>query len=168
VRRLLLAAILLASLGLSGFSVRAVTRGFPPPDASATALVIAWLCWPFLMAALLSGLFHRRAAVLVALLFAVVAAGVVGATLYDSAASQALVARQEAATAVLPGEDADRGPGGMRKAGADMGSFVTDLFGMAVVVIVPPIQAVGVVLAFGLGLALSLWRRARSQAVETG
>jgi hypothetical protein len=163
VQRLLLWATLLAALVSTVFAVLFVSRAFPPPDSTAAALGVAWLGGPFLLAVILAVILRRHSAALWALLVTVALAGTVGAVLYDSVASGALKARREAETAVLPGEDPHSGPGGMRKAGADFGAFVTDVVGVAVLVVVPPVQALAVAAAAGIGYALSAWRQGRAE-----
>jgi hypothetical protein len=163
-RRPLLWVTLLGAIAAATAAALIVRRAFPPPDASAAAAGVAWLGGPYLLAAGLALVFRRRPTVLWALLIAVALAGTVGASLYDGVADGAIEARRQAETAVLPGEDPDHGPGGMRKAGADFGAFVAEAFGVAVLVVVPPVQAVAVALAAGIGYALSAWRRGRAEA----
>jgi hypothetical protein len=164
VHRPLLWAVLLAALASAALAVAFVSRAFPPPDASAAVIAAGWLGGPYLLAGVLAVVLRRRSAVLGSLLAAVALGGVVGAVLFAEVADAVVTARQQAVTAVLPGEDPDRGPGGMRRAGADLGSFVTDVFGVAVVVVVPPVQAFAVAAAAGVGYALSVWRRGRAEA----
>jgi hypothetical protein len=154
---------LLAALVSTALAVLFVSRAFPPPDSTAAALAVGWLGGPYLLAGVLALLLRRHSTALGALLATVVLAGAVGAVVYDSIASGVIKARREAETAVLPGEDPNHGPAGMRRAGADLGSFVTDVFGVAVLVVVPPVQAFAVAVAGGIGYALSVWRRGRAE-----
>lgn len=155
---------MLAALVSTALAVLFVSRAFPPPDSSAAALAVGWLGGPYLLAVVLAVVLRRHPTALWALLATVVLAGLIGAVLCAEIADTVVAARREAETAVLPGEDPDRGPGGMRKTGADLGSFVTDVFGVVVLVVVPPVQALAVAVAAGVGYTLSVWRRGRAEA----
>jgi hypothetical protein len=85
-------------------------------------------------------------------------------SLLNSSATQYEAARQQAATAVGPGEDPSHGPAGMRKAGADMGVFVGGAFASALVVVLPPVQLVGLVIPAGIAFGISTWARSRAEA----
>ena len=132
-----------------------VIRAFPPPDSTAVVLGLAWVGGPFFLASVLALAFSRWRPVTLALLTAVALAGVAGTAIYLWVSFEVTSARQEVATAVLPGEDPSRGPAAMRKSGAEMGSFLTDLFGVAALVVVPPLQVLSVIVATGIGFALS-------------
>ncbi len=164
VRRTLIWVTLLTAAVAAAVSVLIVNRAFPPPDASAAALGVAWLAGPYLLAVVLALVLRRRPAALWALVVTVALAGAVGASLYDGAVSGVIETRHQAETAVLPGEDPNHGPGGMRKAGADFGAFVAEVFGVAVLVVVPPAQVLAVAVAGGIGFALSAWGRGRGEA----
>jgi hypothetical protein len=164
VRQPLLWATLLIALASAAVAVVIVGHVFPPPDATAAALGVAWLGGPYLLAAGLAVLLRRRAAVLVALLVTVALAGTVGAMFYDGVAGGVAEARRQAETAVLPGEDPPRAPAAMRKSGADLGQFFAEAFGVVVLAVVPPVQALAVALAGGVGYAVSVWRRGRADA----
>ena len=141
-----------------------MSRAFSPPDSSAVGLLIVWLGGPFLLAVVLAVVLRRHRAALWTLLATVVLAGAVGTSVYDSVAGGVLQARREAETAVLPGEDPKSGPAAKRKTGADLGSFFADVFGIVVLVVVPPVQAFAVATAGGIGYALSVWLRGRAEA----
>src|SRR5690606_12512950 len=94
--------------------------------------------------------------------------GAVGGSVYESVSSAILRARHEVETAVLPGENPNSGPGGMRRAGADLGAFVSDVIGVAVLVVIPPAQALAVAVASGVGYMLSVWMRGRAEARRVG
>jgi hypothetical protein len=164
VHRPLLWATLLAALVSTALAVLFVSRAFPPPDSTAAALGVGWLGGPYLLAVALAVILRRHPPALGVLLAAVVLAGALGAVLYAEIADAVVTARREAETAVLPGEDPDRGPAGKRKAGADLGSFVADVFGVVALVVIPPVQAMAVAVAGGIGYALSVWRRGRAEA----
>jgi hypothetical protein len=157
-------AVVLASLVSAALAVLFVSRAFVPPDSSATGLLILWLGGPFLLAVVLAVVLRRHRAALWTLLAAVVLTGAVGASVYDSVASGVLQARRDAETAVLPGEDPTRGAAAMRKSGADLGSFFADVFGVAVLVVIPPVQVLAVAAAAGVGYAVSVWLRGRAEA----
>ena len=135
-------------------------RMVQPPDASAAALAGLWIASPYLMAAGLALLARRHGAALVTLLVALIVVGTVGVSLLNASATQQEVARQQAATAVLPGEDPSHGPGGMRKAGADMGEFIGDAFSILLVVVLVPVQLAVVGIPAAVAFGVSAWRRA--------
>jgi hypothetical protein len=164
VHRPLLWAVLLAALVSTALAVLFVSRAFPPPDSTAAALEVGWLGGPYLLAVMLAVVLRRHSTALWVLLATVLLAGLVGAVLCAEIADTVVAARRQAETAVLPGEDPDRGPGGMRRAGAELGSDVTDLFGVAALVVIPPVQALAVAAAAGVGYAVSVWRRGRAEA----
>jgi hypothetical protein len=163
VHRPLLWAVLLAALVATALAVLFVSRAFPPPDSTAAALGVGWLGGPYLLAVVLAVVLRRHPTALWVLLATVVLAGAVGAVLCAEVADAVVTARREAEAAVLPGEDPSRGAAGKRKAGADLGSFVADVFGVAVLVVIPPVQALAVASAAGVGYALSVWRRGRAE-----
>ncbi len=163
-RRPLLWATLLIALASAALAVVFVSRAFPPPDASAAAMGVAWLGGPFLLAAVLAVVLRRRSTALGVLLGVVALAGTVGAVFYAGVADGVVEARRQVETAVLPGEDPNSGPAAMRKTGADAGAFFSQLFGVAVLVVVPPVQAFAVALAGGVGYAASVWGRGRAEA----
>jgi hypothetical protein len=117
-----------------------------PPDATAYVLGGLWLLLPYLAATLFAVCFRRLASTLVVLLIASIAAAFVGVTLYQSSAAQNAIARNQAKAAALPGEDPNSGPGGMRKAGAEMGAAVSSVFSILLALIMPPAQFVVIVL----------------------
>jgi hypothetical protein len=135
-----------------------------PPDATATALAGLWLASPYLAAAGLAVWARRHAAALIALLIALAVVGPIGVFLFDASATQQDIAAKQAQTAVLPGEDPDRGPAGMRKASADMGVFVGDGVGILLGVFLPPIQLAVVIASAGIGYGVSVWLRRRRNA----
>jgi uncharacterized membrane protein YeiB len=139
-----------------------VFRMVAPPDASSAVLGGLWVAMPYLAAVGLAFLIRRHPAALITLLVALVLAAVVGVFLLDASATAREDARRQAATAVLPGEDPSHGPGGMRKAGADMGEAVTGVFSILLVVVLPPMQLAAVVLPAAVAWGVSaLARRPR-------
>ena len=69
----------------------------------------AWVALPFLVAAGMALVVRRHPAALVTLLITLLVAGGIGVSLLNSSATQYEAARQQAATAVGPGEDPGRG-----------------------------------------------------------
>jgi phosphotransferase system glucose/maltose/N-acetylglucosamine-specific IIC component len=147
--------VLLAAIGSAVAAVLTLLPVVDPPDTTAATLGVIWIGLPSLLAIGLAVLGCRRRGLLVALLMALALTAVPGLYLYGQVVTEVSTARQEAATAVQPGEDPDRGPAGMRKAGADMGVFVTDGISLFVLAIVPPAQLVVVAIAAGVGALVS-------------
>jgi len=156
--------IVLGSALAGALSEVLLFRMFDPPDATAAFLGGAWVVMPFAAAAGMALIVRRHPAALVTLLVALLVAGGVGVSLLDASATQYEAARQQAATAVGPGEDPSHGPAGMRKAGADMGVFVGGAFAGALVVVLPAAQLVGLVIPAGIAFGISTWARSRAEA----
>jgi hypothetical protein len=162
--RWLVSFVVLGSVVAGTLSEVMLFRMFAPPDATAAFLGGAWVAMPFLVAAGMAPIVRRHRAALVTLLVTLLIVGGVGVSMLDAAATRHEVAREEAATAVLPGEDPDHGPAGMRKAGADMGVFVGGAFAIALVVVLPPAQLAGMVIPAGIAFGISTWTRSRVEA----
>jgi hypothetical protein len=84
---------------------------------------------------------------------------VVGVYLLDASATQREVAAQQPRDTVQPGEDPHHGPGGVRKAHAELGEFVVSAFSILLVVVLPPVQLAAVLIlpliAYGVSALLS-------------
>jgi hypothetical protein len=162
--RWLVSFVVLGSVVAGTLSDVMLFRMFVPPDAVAAFLVGSWVALPFLVAAGMAFIVRRHPAALITLLVTLLIAGGVGVSLLDASATRHEAARQEAATAVQPGEDPDHGPAAMRKAGADMGVFFGGAFAIALVFVVPPVQLVGIVIPAGIAFGISTWTRSRVES----
>jgi hypothetical protein len=138
-----------------GLSLYFVLSMVNPPDESAYVLGGLWILMPYLTALLVAGLGRRNKAVLVTLLVALALTTFVGVSFYQSSAAMHADARHQVETAVLPGEDPHSGPAGMRKAGADAGAMISDVFSILFAVFIPPVQFVGVMLPTLIAYAVS-------------
>jgi hypothetical protein len=138
-----------------------------PPDVQSALLGGLWIAMPFLLAAGLALLARRHRAALITLLVCSILSGVVGVYLLEAAAAERERSRQELATAVLPGEDPNRGAGGKRKAGAEIADTITSVFALFLAVVLPPIQVGAVAVPAGIAWAISAAVRA-NRAVDEG
>jgi len=143
-------------------------RMYAPPDAMAAFLVGSWVAMPYLAAVGMMLIVRRHPAALVTLLVTLLLAGGVGVSLLDASATRQEIARQEAESAVEPGEDPDHGPAAMRKAGADMGVFLGGAFGTLLVAVLSPVQFVAIVVATGVAFAISASARGRARSPRQG
>jgi hypothetical protein len=159
----LVGAIVLGSAVAGTLTVLIVFRMVRPPDATAATLGALWVAMPYLAAAGLAVLRRRHTGALIALLIALLVAGLVGVSLFDSAATQQEIARKQAENAVLPGEDPQHGPAAMRRAGAEMGVAVGGVFSITLAVVLPPLQLAAVAIAAGIGYGVSAWLRRRRE-----
>jgi multisubunit Na+/H+ antiporter MnhG subunit len=154
----LLGAVLLGSAVAGILTEVILFRMVRPPDATAAVLGGLWVAMPYVAAAGLAVLFRRHAAALVVLLVALLIAAPVRLSLLNASATQQETAEQKVRDAVQPGEDPDHGPGGMRKAGADMGAAVSGVFSILLAVVLPPVQLAAVliptVIAYGVSALL--------------
>ena len=134
-----------------------------PPDTVSVVAGSLWLGLPYLAAAALAGLTRRHSVALVTLLVMLVAAGGIGLYLLTVATLEHERSHQEVATAVLPGEDPNRGAAGMRKSGAEMGEFFTGALSIFLCVVVPPVQLAAITVPTVIAWVVSaLARRAAS------
>jgi hypothetical protein len=133
-----------------------------PPDPSSALLGGLWVAMPHLAAAGLAYLGRRHPAALVTLLVCLVGAAVVGVFLLDASATAHEESRRQVATAVLPGEDPNSGPAGMRKSGAETGEAATGAFAILLVVVLPPVQLAAVVIPAAIAWGVSALARRRT------
>jgi hypothetical protein len=110
---------------------------------------------PCVTALLAAGLWRRYRGVLITLLIALAFATFVGVSFYQSSAAAHADARRQQETAVQPSEDPNSGPTAMRKSGADVGVFFSDVFSILFAVVIPPVQFVCVVLPTLIAYAIS-------------
>jgi hypothetical protein len=161
-RQVLAWAIVVGSAVAAALSEVLLFQMFSPPDAVAALLGGLWVAMPFLGTAGMALLVRRDAAALSVMLAALIVAGSVGVSILNSSAEQYAQSRQEVRDAVGPGEDPSHGPGGKRKAGAEMGAAITTAFSIAVVGFVPPVQFAAVVIPTLIAYGVSaLCRRRR-------
>jgi hypothetical protein len=123
-----------------------VFRYTKPPDASATVLGGLWLAMPYFVTVMLAYIFSRQQGPLTVLAVLLALAAFVGISFTASAVSQQAAAEQQAATAVLPGEDPSHGPAAMRKSGAEMGAAIGFGFLIVLAIVVPPVQTAVIVI----------------------
>jgi hypothetical protein len=128
-----------------------------PPDTTAAFLGALWITMPYLAATGLAVAARRNSAALIVLSVALLIAAPVGVFLFDASATQLELARKQAETAVLPGEDPEHGPGGMRKAGADAGVAAGGVFSILLAVVLPPIQLVVIAVPTIIAHGVSAW-----------
>lgn len=162
-QRAFVGTLLLGSLLVGVLSEVFVARMVHPPDEAAAFLGGLWIAMPFLATALLTLLIRRHSGALTVLLIVFLIAGGIGLEMYFNAASIHSQAREEVRTAVLPGEDPSHGPAAMRKTGADVGAFVTDVFSILLCVIVPPVQLGFVLFPSLIAYAVSRRRRGKEE-----
>jgi hypothetical protein len=147
-------------------------RMVSPPDESSALLGGLWVALPYLAAAGLALLLHRRPTTLIVLLIAFLLAAGFGLSLLGNAATQQGIAEQNVKTAVLPGEDPNRGPAAMRKSGAEAGAAISGVFSILLLVVVPPIQLAAVVIptavGFGVSALVRLHRKDPEEESEPG
>jgi hypothetical protein len=138
-----------------------------PPDIRSAMFSGVWIALPYLAAVWLAVSMRRHNAVLIVLLITLLVCAVVGVYLLDASATGREVAAQQARDAVQPGEDPHHGPGGVRKANAELGEFVVSAFSILLVVVLPPIQLLAVLLlpiiAYGIS---ALLRKRREPQVD--
>src|SRR5262245_11219603 len=164
-RSALLTAIgIVAAVG-SGLSLYFVFSMVNPPDSPAYILGSLWILMPYLPALLAAGLWRRYRGALIPLLVALALVTFVGVSFYQSSAAAHADARRQQETAVQPGEDPNSGPAAMRKSGADVGVFFSDVFSILFAVVIPPVQFVGVILPTLIVYAVS--RRKVNRDAET-
>ncbi|OWK43584.1 hypothetical protein FRUB_03183 [Fimbriiglobus ruber] len=137
-----------------------------PPDAIVAVLGVLWIAMPFLAASMLAVLLRRNTTSLVVLMIALLVVGAVGVSLMNASVTQQEIAQIQAQNAVLPGEDPDHGPGGMRKSGADLGVAIGGAFQILLAVILPPVQLAAVVIPTGVGYGISAWLRSRQRVSD--
>ena len=166
-RNWLIGVIVVGAAVAAALSEVCVFRMVTPPDASSAVLGGLWVAMPFLAAVGLAFLVRRHRAALVTLLVCLAGAAVVGVSLLDASATAHEVSRQQAATAVLPGEDPSHGPAAMRKSGADLGEAATGVFGILLVVVLPPVQLAALVIPVAVAWGVSALGR-RSELSEAG
>jgi hypothetical protein len=145
-RTWLLGTIGIAAVVAGVLSIVFVFSMVEPPDATAYLLGGLWLTMPYLAALYLAVRMRRIPGALTILLIALLVTSAVGVWLYHASAAQYAISQQQVKTAVLPGEDPNSGPGGMRKSGAEMGAAVSGVFSILLAVIVPPSQLIGILL----------------------
>jgi hypothetical protein len=160
----LLRVIFIAATAAGILSIFFVFSMVEPIDATAYVLGGLWLLMPYLAALILAVAVRRLTRTLMALLIALLVAASVGISLYHSSAAQYAIARNQVKTAVLPGENPNSGPGGMRKSGAEMGAAISGVFSILLAVVVPPSQ-LAVILVPTL-LSLIFRSRARAQSTD--
>jgi hypothetical protein len=132
-------------------------------DETAYVLGSLWILLPYLTTLFAAGLFRRNRTVLLTLFVALVPVTFVGVSFYQSSAAQHAQSRRLVETAVDPGEDPNSAPAAlrmsgaeiMRKAGAEIGEDISNLFSILIVVVIPPVQFVGVVLPTLIAYAVS-------------
>jgi hypothetical protein len=164
VRFWLVGTIVAAAAVAATLTVVILRRMAAPPDPGAAVLGGGYVALPYLAAAGLAVAARRHTFALVVLLVTLLAAAAVGLFLFDASATAMETARRQAATAVLPGEDPDRGPAAKRKAGADMGVAVGGAFSILVAVVVPPAQLAAILAAAGVAALVSYGLRHRAEA----
>jgi hypothetical protein len=130
-------------------------RMVSPPDEGSALLGGLWVALPYLAAAGLALLLHRRPAALIVLLISLLIAAGFGLSLLGNAATEQGIAEQKVKTAVLPGEDPNRGPAAMRKSGAEVGAAISGVFSIVLLVVLPPIQLAAVVIPTAVGYGVS-------------
>ena len=157
----LVGTILLSSATAGILTELSLFRMFQPPDQTSAILSGTWVAIPYLAAAGLAFLLRRNTVGLVVILIALLITAFVGVSLFDTSTTQQQIAEQQARDIVLPGEDANSGPGGMRKAGADSGVAIGGAFSILLVVVLPPVQFAAVVIPAVIGYGISVWLRQR-------
>jgi hypothetical protein len=123
-----------------------------PTDETAFVLGGLWILMPYLTALVLTGLCRRYRGVLITLLVALVIVTFVGVSMYQSSAAAHVDARHQPEPAIRPGEDPNSAPAAlrksaaetMRKAGAEIGAGISNVFSILLAVVLPPVQSVGV------------------------
>jgi hypothetical protein len=159
----LVSAIIGVSLAAGGLTEIILFRAFRPPDTQVALVGATWVVLPYLAAIGFAVGFRRPVTALVAILVILLVTAPVALFLLSTAAEGMVAARQQAATAVLPGESPDHGPGGMRKAGADLGVALAGVFDVVVTGVVPPVQLLIVGTTAILGYVVSYRAEARRQ-----
>jgi len=156
----LIGAIALGAIIAGTLTELIILRMVNMPDATAISFATLWINMPYLGAIVLAALFRRNKAILIVLLVCVLIVSFVGVSLFDASATQQENARKQADNAILPGEDPNHGPAGMRKANADAGVVVGGFFSILLVVALPPIQLAALTIPTVIGYGLSvLFRR---------
>ena|SRR5579883_2708868 len=146
---------IVGSLAAGGFSEVILFRAFRPPDTQTALAGAVWVVLPYLAAVGFAVGFRRYTPSLVAIFVALLVTTPIALILLTAASETVVAARQQVETAVLPGESPDSGPGGMRKAGADLGFAFAGIFDVVVTGVVPPAQFVVVSVAAVVGYALA-------------
>lgn len=160
-------AILIGSAVAGILSEVMLFRMLSPPDAEAAFLAGAWIAMPFLGTMGMMMLIRRNNAALIVMLVALVLASFVGVSILNSAVEARIESQKQVREAVGPGEDPNSGPAGMRKTGADVGATISDVFSVAVVVFIPPLQLVAVVIPTLIGYGVSALVRRRQEPEPT-
>jgi hypothetical protein len=96
---------------------------------------------------------------LIVLLVSLLIVSFVGVSMFNASADQKEISQKQADNAVRPGEDPNSGPGGIRKAGADTGAFIGEMFSILLVVALPPVQLGAVTIPTLIGYGISVLRR---------
>ena len=141
-------------------------RLFSPPDTESALIAGAWVAMPFLLTAGMMLLVRRDPTALTVLLIALLGGSGVGVSILNSAVNAREESRKQVREAVLPGEDPHSGPAGMRKAGAEAGATISDVFSIAAVLVVPPAQLAAVVIPTLIGYGVSALARRRADRAE--
>jgi hypothetical protein len=142
---------IVAAVG-GGLSLFFVYSKVKPTDETAFVLGGLWILMPYLTALIIAGLCRRHRGVLITLFVALSFVTFVGVSMYQSSVAAHADARHQLAPAVLPGEDPNSAPAAlrksadeiMRKAGAEIGAGITNVFSFLIAVVIPPVQSVGV------------------------
>ncbi len=155
----LIGAIVLGAVTAGTLTELIILRMANMPDATAISLGTLWINMPYLAAIGLAVLFRRKNAILIVLFVCVLIVSFVGVSLFDASATQQEIARKQADNAILPGEDPNHGPAGMRKANADAGVFIGGFFTILLAVTLPPLQLAAVTIPTVIGYGLSVLLR---------
>ena len=130
-------------------------RMFNPPDTTAALIGGGWVAMPYVGTIGMAMLVRRTSTALIVMLISLLLVSYVGVSALNSVADSQDESHRQVRDAVLLGEDPNSGPAGMRKSGADVGAMVTDVFAIAFVAFLPPVQLVVVVIPTLIGYGIS-------------